>query len=782
MAKNQPDYLTASAMREYTPSYSTQAVPQLQFAQYAWNDPKFALGMLLGNLGGQYLGSKLEKDTAQRQFRQDNPTAIPDDAKLFDVNSIPTNANGNQAVGTAYNKFNGDNGVSNDFLTNLQNVQGKLQYDPTTGAATGYQTPAFLPSMQAQNNLYGYYPTAVDGNGNIKDTNFSFADYLNGQTVPNGGQGLLNFSQLQAMAGGNNAADNPVSQSMGVLPTANVQTPTQADASIPAITGRLGNPINGSLNMNTSALSLPWQGKFDYLKTGDELAGGSSNNATPVKDRKPMYTISDSFPGMIKAGNIDIAHRPTLKLPNGDIATVRSINVDIDDNGTQALIPTVGPNGEDWTDQQAIEHYQKTGENLGIFKDRASAEDYAEKLHEQQDKMYVDTPEQSQQGPIQPTDNQPIKDEQPIKAVEGPIKDEQPIKEQSDQTEQKQPEMVDNPQYVALRTLMTKEKDPKKKAAMAAELNNIPAKVENWSWGPSNENTRIDMTGGVPEKFSAADRENEFVRSELMRGTPASVINAVVSLARPQWQAKEQAYNRYQESQLYPDYYTAAALGNYPAAAQIAQGMEQYNPQLSAAMIAGLPTGLNFYSTQVAKEKAAQAQQYKQNNMQLQGRIDLDKLKFTNAEKARFKKMDYAHQLAMLEYKAREQERIAQMRNDTTLKAAQIRAASKGEKISNSDKKAMNEVGHLYQRAMTLNDDGTLDADAVDALQEYVNKNADKYDDDTFTKMNAMAAIAQATRAEKDGASADTVSAIFSQVPKYMLEDMLPKRNWDGYK
>ena len=342
--------------------------------------------------------------------------------------------------------------------------------------------------------------------------------------------------------------------------------------------------------------------------------------------------------------------------------------------------------------------------------------------------------------------------------------------------------MVDNPQYVALRTLMNKEKDPKKKAAMAAELNNIPAKVENWSWGPSNENTRIDMTGGVPEKFRASDRENEFVRSELMRGTPASVINAVVNLARPQWQAKEQAYNRYQESQLYPAYYTAAALGNYPAAAQIAQGMEQYNPQLAATMIAGLPTGLNFYSTQVAKDKAAQAQQYKQNNMQLQGRIDLDKLKFTNAEKERFKKMDFAHQMAMLEYKWREQERIAQMRNDTTLKAAQIRAASKGEKISDSDKKAMNEVGHLYQRAMKLNDDGTLDADAVDALQEYVNKNADKYDEDTFTRMNAMAAIAQATRAEKDGASADTVSALFSQVPRYLLEQMVKDRNWDGYK
>lgn len=674
MAKNQPDYLTASAMQNYTPSYSTQAVPQLQFAQYAWNDPKFALGMLLGNLGGQYLGSKLEKDAAQRQFRQDNPTAIPDDAKLFDTNSIPTNTNGNYAVGTAYNKFNGDNGVSNDFLTNLQNVQGKLQYDPTTGAATGYQTPAFLPSMQAQNNLYGYYPTAVDGNGNIKDTNFSFSDYLNGQTAPNGGQGLLNFSQLQAMAGGNNAADNPVSQSMGVLPTANVQAPNQSDASIPAITGRLGNPINGSLNMNTSALSLPWQGKFDYLKkAGDDVAASSPTDGTAAP--------------------------------------------------------------------------------------------------------------------------QPIKDEQPIKAVEGPITNEQPIKEQSDQTEQKQPEMVDNPQYVALRTLMNKEKDPKKKAAMAAELNNIPAKVENWSWGPSNENTRIDMTGGVPEKFSASDRENEFVRSELMRGTPASVINAVVNLARPQWQAKEQAYNRYQESQLYPAYYTAAALGNYPAAAQIAQGMEQYNPQLAATMIAGLPTGLNFYSTQVAKEKAAQGQKYKRENMQVQHGYDIERdnnnsrnrinqslidwrqrqiyKNWEMAEKHKYDKATLSEKVSMLQ--------SAGMSYNDAVKAA-YGADRKGEKISDSDKKAMNEVGHLYQRAMKLNDDGTLDADAVDALQEYVNKNADKYDEDTFTRMNAMAAIAQATRAEKDGASADTVSALFSQVPRYLLEQMVKDRNWDGYK
>lgn len=49
------------------------------------------------------------------------------------------------------------------------------------------------------------------------------------------------------------AAKNPqatVAQNMGVLPTANVDVPSKSDSYIPAITGRLGNPINGSLSMS----------------------------------------------------------------------------------------------------------------------------------------------------------------------------------------------------------------------------------------------------------------------------------------------------------------------------------------------------------------------------------------------------------------------------------------------------------------------------------------------------------------------------------------------------
>lgn len=101
------------------------------------------------------------------------------------------------------------------------------------------------------------------------------------------------------------------------------------------------------------------------------------------------YSINSSFKGMIKQGNIDIANRPSVTLSDGSTATVRSINISIDKKGTQVLIPTIGPAGENWTIKQAINHYLATGENLGFFKDEASAEDYAVSLHNQQDKQYV---------------------------------------------------------------------------------------------------------------------------------------------------------------------------------------------------------------------------------------------------------------------------------------------------------------------------------------------------------------------------------------------------------
>ena len=107
---------------------------------------------------------------------------------------------------------------------------------------------------------------------------------------------------------------------------------------------------------------------------------------------------------------------------------------------------------------------------------------------------------------------------------------------------------------------------------------------------------------------------------------PIDVVNSTLERYRPVWQAEEQQYNDYQTSKLYPLYYQAAMNGQYDTAATIAQSMAQYNPQLSAQMLATLPNGLNYYATADAKGRAATAQQYKQANMGLQNKYTLGQI------------------------------------------------------------------------------------------------------------------------------------------------------------
>ena len=101
--------------------------------------------------------------------------------------------------------------------------------------------------------------------------------------------------------------------------------------------------------------------------------------------------VAGKAPGLLQQGNLDLAKRPILHNKDGSISTVRSITITNGD-GQAILLPTVGPNGEDWTPQQAVEHYRKTRQNLGVFKDEPSANAYAQQLHEQQAQMYADQP------------------------------------------------------------------------------------------------------------------------------------------------------------------------------------------------------------------------------------------------------------------------------------------------------------------------------------------------------------------------------------------------------
>lgn len=124
--------------------------------------------------------------------------------------------------------------------------------------------------------------------------------------------------------------------------------------------------------------------------------------------QRPVDPITVAAANMLRnnaRGNIDLYNRPQYRQPDGSISTVNSISIGTDEGaipsvngkGMEVLIPTIGrdKNGRpvQWTDEQAIENYRKTGENLGKFNSIEDADKYAEMLHRQQEAYY--SPENS---------------------------------------------------------------------------------------------------------------------------------------------------------------------------------------------------------------------------------------------------------------------------------------------------------------------------------------------------------------------------------------------------
>ena len=888
MAKSKYNYIEDNisqnyAPRQYSAPFTTQTLPQLNFAQYAFQDPKFALGMLIGNAVGANILNRKQKEADQMLFRQDNPVSMPDNVPLYDTGSTPTLADGKTAaVGNAYSGFGANpSQVSTDFLSNLQGVNGRLNYNTDTGAVN-YQMPTFLPSMYAENNLGKYYPTATDADGNMIG-NISFADYLNDQSKAGQGQGLFDFNALQKMAADDAAkaaAKNPqatVAQNMGVLPTANVDVPSKSNSYIPAITGRLGNPINGSLSM--SGFNLNSNDPNSKFYTWNLKSGGDVADASPATIPSAQTTV----PGMIAPGNVDTR--------NG-LPKVRAVEID----GKHYILPATGADGKILDEDQTAYNFYETGNTLGVFDNKKDAKKYADQINKDagsnpvpavhaMEAQPLDEPPIKDVQPIQPVDNQPIKpvDNQPIKAepapiqpVEGPIQpvdattqaDTQPAAQTNAQAATQAPQasvtitpgqqanatqatnqtdtgifpndpqklmdrlfpgetQIDNPYYKDLLDQYHKETDPTKKQALMDKLNNTPAymlrsdnpyymatktlydnekdanKKKEWQAALDNlprynirpfdqveQSLETDMNGGHPKHINAQKNESDFVHWAIQHDMPIDVVNSTLERYRPVWQAEEQQYNDYQTSALYPLYYQAAMDGQYDTAATIAQSMSQYNPQLSAQMLATLPNGLNYYATADAKDRAATAQRNKVYNMGLQNKYALDQI----TTRGKIQDSMQNKRLQFEKYKTDKElaERARESDNSNAVRMATARAGggssrggsggSGGEKIDKTDRQAMNMATDLYERAIKQNDDGTLDHDAVDKLTEWVNNNAGKYDDDTKTMLNAMAYVAQGLMLEKEGASGDYIyEHAFQYVPKYLLEQLLPNRNFDGY-
>lgn len=853
------------APRQYSAPFTTQALPQLNFAQYAFQDPRFALGMLIGNAVGANILNRKQKEADQQLWRQDNPVSMPDNVPLYDTSSTPTLADGKTAaVGNAYSGFGANpSQVSDNFLANLQGVNGRLNYNTDTGAIN-YQTPTFLPSMYAANNLGNYYPTATDADGNMIG-NISFADYLNNQSKAGQGQGLFDFNALQKMAADDAAkaaAKNPqatVAQNMGVLPTANVDVPSKSDSYIPAITGRLGNPINGSLSM--SGFNFNSNDPYSKFYSLNLKSGGDVADASPVTATSAQTTV----PGMIAPGNVDTR--------NG-LPKVRAVEID----GKHYILPATGADGKTLDEDQTAYNFYETGNTLGVFDNKKDAKKYADQINKDagdkpvpavhaMEAQPINEPPIKDVQPIQPVDNRPIKpvDNQPIKAEPAPIQpvdattqaDTQPTAQTNTQAATQTPQanvtitpgqqasapqttatdtgifpndpqklmdrlfpgetQIDNPYYKDLLDQYNKETDPAKKQSLMDKLNNTPAymlrsdnpdymaaktlydnekdanKKKEWQAALDNlprynvrpfdqveQSLETDMSDGHPKHVNAQKNESDFVHWAIQHDMPIDVVNSTLERYRPVWQAEEQQYNDYQTSALYPLYYRAAMNGQYDTAATIAQSMAQYNPQLSAQMLATLPNGLNYYATADAKERAATAQRYKQSNMGLQNKYTLGQIVTRGKIEDAQLKERLEHDTWKTNKTIAEQAREADNKNNVTMSVAQMRAANSGSnKISKGDQKIANHVENLWRDVITHAKNGTLPTEeghnAVEALQKYVDKEKvqDLDDDDlTYIRSKAYAAMFLLMKAEgNENMAAQAVGAI----PDYWRHDLLPE-------
>jgi len=105
---------------------------------------------------------------------------------------------------------------------------------------------------------------------------------------------------------------------------------------------------------------------------------------TPLGQQPPAQPIVPTVNGqglwlygMQQPGNIDLTQRPIIQTREGP-ATVRSAGFGID--GKEVLLPTVG-NGREWSDDEAVAEYRRTGKHLGIFQNPQGSTEYGQELH-----------------------------------------------------------------------------------------------------------------------------------------------------------------------------------------------------------------------------------------------------------------------------------------------------------------------------------------------------------------------------------------------------------------
>jgi GGDEF domain-containing protein len=116
----------------------------------------------------------------------------------------------------------------------------------------------------------------------------------------------------------------------------------------------------------------------------DAAYGGSGLDAALDGAYQPTVGETASS-GPRVPGNVDLLNRPSVKMPDGSIATVRSLSFGTDEG--EVLVPTVSDDGRLMSDDEAVANYRKTGKHLGIYGTPAEATAAGVEIHHGQAKL-----------------------------------------------------------------------------------------------------------------------------------------------------------------------------------------------------------------------------------------------------------------------------------------------------------------------------------------------------------------------------------------------------------
>ena len=142
----------------------------------------------------------------------------------------------------------------------------------------------------------------------------------------------------------------------------------------------IGIPYNFMATKPANYSETQWTNEVaDYISTSAALSFVAT-------DKMPI----DSKLGQYGVGNIDLYNRPQVQLPNGSIATVQSMS--FNENGKEVLIPMVSDDGKILSEKDAIAAYKKSGKHFGRFNTVKEANEYADLLHLEQERLYVNNP------------------------------------------------------------------------------------------------------------------------------------------------------------------------------------------------------------------------------------------------------------------------------------------------------------------------------------------------------------------------------------------------------